>query len=171
MVGVGWGFGRGAFNDNDDTQRIYRDGAVPQMRVGRMAGTHMMIDIYYEGWVVEFGEPPTKIRRGLQNFGLGFAWFPGNPNGPSGGFYMRGGLGIGWTGTGLIPIHEEEKQEHGERLDEWGTGLLIESGYEFWVAGNFAVGLSASYNYFNIDERIVNTAWFASGNLTLNLYF
>jgi hypothetical protein len=171
MVGIGWGFGRGYFNDNDETQRIYRNGAVPQMRIGRMAGQHMMIDIFYEGWVVEFGEPPAKIRRGLQNFGLGFAWFPGNPEGASGGFYLRGGLGIGWTGITLVPVEEEEKQTHGERIDEWGTGFLAESGYEFWVTRNFAAGLSASLNYIDLGRDLVDSAWFASGNLTLTLYF
>ena len=71
----------------------------------------------------------------------------------------------------MIPVEEGGKQEHGERIDDWGTGYLAELGYDFWISGNASVGVSAGYNYFDLDGEIVDTAWFSSMNLTLSLYF
>ena len=176
-VNVGMGIGMGRFDDFDETQRTHRSGVVPQIRIGRMLGRHLMLSVNYQGWVIEFDRygdavlEDAKIRRSLQDITLGLAWFPGNPDGPWGGLYVRAGAGPGWSGTTIIPVLEGEKQEHGERQDDWGTGFIAEAGYEFWISSNSAVGLSASYNYFDLDGEIVKTAWFASANLTLSLYF
>jgi hypothetical protein len=177
MANVGIGIGKGRFDDIDDTQRVYRSGAVPQIRFGRMLGRHFMVSLNYQGWILEFDRSgdivleDAKIRRSLQDFTLGLAWFPGNPESAWGGLYLRAGAGAGWAGTAIIPVHEDEAQEHGERHDDWGTGYLAEFGYDFWISNDAAVGLIASYNYFDLDGDIVKTAWFTSMNLTLSLYF
>jgi opacity protein-like surface antigen len=171
------GIGTGRFDDFDETQRKHQSGAVPQIRFGRMLGRHLNLSVNYQGWMVEFdryGEAEiedAKIRRSLQDLTLGLAWFPGNQEGPWGGLYIRAGAGPGWAGTTIVPVIEDEAQEHGERHDDWGTGYFAEAGYEFWISNNTALGLIASYNYFDIDGDIVKTAWFTSANLTLSLYF
>ncbi len=177
MANVGIGLGKGTFDDIDDTERVYRSGAVPQIRFGRMLGRHFMVSLNYQGWIIEFDRNETvtlegaKIRRSLQDLTLGLTWFPGNPEGWLGGLYLRAGAGTGWAGTAVIPVHEDEAQEHGERHDDWGVGYLAELGYEFWISNNSTVGLNASYNYFDLDGEIVKTAWFSSLSLTLSLYF
>lgn len=177
MVNVGIGIGKGTFDDTDDTQRIHRAGAVPQIRFGRMLGRHFMVSLNYQGWIIEFDRygdkelKDAKIRRSLQDLTLGVTWFPGNAEGPWGGLYIRAGAGPGWAGTAIIPVHEDEAQEHGERHDDWGTGYLAELGYEFWISNNATIGLITSYNYFDLDGEIVKTAWVSSANLTLSLYF
>lgn len=177
MVNVGIGVGKGRFDDTDETERVHPSGAVPQIRFGRMLGRHFMVSLNYQGWVVEFDRyddavlENAKIRRSLQDFTLGLTWFPGNPESAWGGLYVRAGAGPGWAGTAIIPVHEDEAQEHGVRQDDWGAGYLGEIGYDFWISNNATVGLTASYNYFDLDGYYVKTAWFTSANLTLSLYF
>jgi hypothetical protein len=177
MANVGIGLGKGTFDDVDDTERVYRMGAVPQIRFGRMLGQHFMVSANYQGWIIEFDRNETvtlegaKIRRSLQDLTLGLTWFPGSPEGWLGGLYLRAGAGTGWAGTAIVPVHEDEAQEHGERQDDWGIGYLAEFGYEFWISNNSTLGLNASYNYFDLDGEIVKTAWFSSLSLTLSLYF
>jgi len=177
MASVGIGIGKGTFDDIDDTQRVHPSGAVPQIRFGRMLGRHFMLSLNYQGWIIEFDRygdavlEDAKLRRSLQDLTLGLAWFPGNPEGPWGGLYIRAGGGPGWAGTAIIPVHEDEAQEHGERHDDWGTAWFAELGYEFWISNNATVGLITSYNYFDLDGDIVKTAWVSSANLTLSLYF
>jgi hypothetical protein len=177
MANIGIGLGKGTFDDVDDTERVFRMGAVPQIRFGRMLGRHLLLDINYQGWIIEFDQygdveiEDAKIRRSLQNFGMGLAWFPANPEGPWGGLYLRAGAGMGWSGTAVVPVEEGGKQEHGERQDDWGTAYFGELGYEFWISGNSTLGLTATYNYFDIEGAIVNTAWFSAASMTLSLYF
>lgn len=177
MADVGIGLGKGTFDDIDDNERVYRSGAVPQIRFGRMLGQHFMVSLNYQAWIIEFDRNETivlegaKIRRSLQDFALGLSWFPGNPEGLWGGLYLRAGAGTGWAGTAVIPVVEDEAQEHGERHDDWGMAYIGELGYEFWISNNSTIGLNASYNYFDLDGDIVKTAWFSSSSITLSLYF
>jgi hypothetical protein len=171
MAGVGLGIGRGTFIDPAGAESGYRSGVSPQIRIGRMLGQRAMIGFNYDGWLIEYGEVPTKHRRSLQNAALALTLFPGNPEGPWGGLYLRAGAGVGLTGTAEVEIVEGGKQERGERVDEWGVGAVAELGYEFWITDNFAAGLVSAFNYFDIGETIVDTAWFGSAGLTLNLYF
>ena len=171
MVSVAWGIGRGSFTDRSGTEGLYRNGATPVMRVGRMIGSHVMAGVNYGAWVIEYGDIPTKFRRSLQNFDLAVAVFPGNPEGVSGGIYLRAGGGIGWAGEADVDITPNMPQGHGHRLDEWGIGAFAEAGYEFWVFHNFTAGLGVTYNYFQIEEAHVHSAWFASALINLNLYF
>jgi len=177
MINVGMGIGRGDFSDIDEISRSWRNGAVPQIRFGRMLGKHFMVSANYQGWLIEFDQfgdavlQDAKIRRSLQDLSLGLAYFPGNQNTPLGGLYLRVGGGIGWSGTTVVPVIEGGKQGHGIRHEDWGTAWFGELGYEFWISRNAALGLIYSYNYFDIDGDLVNTAWFASLNVTLSLYF
>jgi hypothetical protein len=178
MFGVGFGYGEGRFTDPLGEETGYRKGAAPMIRFGRMLGRHGMLNVNYDAWLIEYDAAPgtisdqrLKIRRSLQNLALAATLFPGNPDGPSGGFYLRAGGGVGCTGTAEVDIELEGKQHHGERIDEWGVGIVGEVGYEFWVSDTVAVGMVGAYNYFDIAESIVDTAWFAAGALTVNVYF
>lgn len=178
MVGVGWGFGRGQFDNGTvgETKpvladEVYRNGSLPQIHVGWKPSTRFMLGAHYEAWMIEFGAPPEKYRRSMQNLGLGLTWFPGNPTGASGGVFLRAGGGLGWSGTAVVPVEEGEAQTHGERADEWGVSLFANGGYEFWISRNSTIGASLTLNYMDIGEDFVDTGWFTGGVLGLSLYF
>lgn len=178
MVGVGWGFGRGHFDNGPVGEgidvladEVYRNGSVPQIHVGWKASKRFMLGAHYEAWMLEFGAPPEKYRRSMQNLALGLTWFPGNPLDASGGIFLRAGGGVGWAGTAEVPVEEDVAQTHGERLDEWGVSVFGNGGYEFWISRNATLGASLSVNYVDIGADIVDTGWFTAGIVNLSLYF
>ncbi len=190
MVGIGWGMGRGVYTTPAGLRQEYSEGGIPLIRVGRMLGSKAMIALNYSGWLMEFdSEGPEgegglgafasdtedstiiKSRRSQQQVALSFYWFPGNPQGASGGVYLRAGGGMGWSGTNLVPIVSGEPQGSGDRIDEWGWGLSAEGGYEFWISGGASLGGGVFYNYMSIRDKSVDDGWFAGAALNLNIYF
>jgi len=183
MIGIGFGAGRGAFENGEaspfylagETQSTYRDGVSPQIRFGRMLGEHFQAGVSYEAWLIEFGvvapDMPDKVRRTIQNLSFAFALFPGNQRGASGGIFLRAGAGLGWVGTGVKEVPIGAPQDEGEREDEWGVGVFTEGGYEFWIAKHLTAGLGATFNYFDIGDEIVDRAWFGAVVFNVNLYF
>ena len=107
--------------------------------------------------MVELGEEPLKFRRILQNLVLAASFYPGKEGTALSGYYVRAGAGMGWAGTGAKKAEQDEPQHKGNRIDEWGTGVFFETGYEFWVAPDATVGLSFVLNGFSINETIVDT--------------
>jgi hypothetical protein len=183
MANVGIGIGRGVFNDQRSSQYVYVNGAVPQVRFGRMINRNMMININYAGWMLEFDYaslifdidrtvgPSYKARRSLQNVGLGLTVFPGDPLTFWGGFYMRGGAGVGWAGTTLVPVDPDTPQGHGDRNDDWGTGYFAEIGWEWWMSDHATFGIEGSVYLFDIGDELVKNAWFGAYSFTLSMYF
>ena len=162
MFGVGFGYGTAQLENGDDTVSEYRGGAAPLVRFGRMLSPHWMVSANWGQWLTELGEPPVKFRRSLQQLGLGVAYFPGDPSSPVYGLFFRAGGGLGWAGTGAKEAIPGEAQHKGERIDEWGVGVFGEAGYEFWITRSVTTGLMATYNWFDIQEDIVERAKFAS---------
>jgi hypothetical protein len=188
MVGVGWGLGRGVFNQPGGDRQEYEDGGTPLIRVGRMLGSKAMVALNYSGWLVEFDQERLdtgaaafsdeagdstiiKNRRSLQQLVLSLCWFPGNEDGVSGGVYLRAGAGMGWAGTNQVPITPGEPQGHGNRIDEWGWGVSAEAGYEFWIHTHATLGVGAFYDYMSVQENIVDDGWFTGASINLNVYF
>ncbi len=182
MVGLGWSVGPGkitnpstipddnfgeAANATDD----YKGGASPSIRFGRMLGRHFMVDANWGEWLVEFGEDPTKYRRTLQTWGLSLTLYPGDPLGFTGGFYVRGGGGLGLAGTAEKAAIEGQAQHRGERADDYGYSVFGEGGYEFWITPHFTAGLNAAAYYYGIDGVYVESAWFSAFGLALNAHF
>jgi hypothetical protein len=175
-VGVGMGLGRGAFDNLNDERSEYRTGVAPMIHIGRALGEQLRMGVSYEAWLIEFGTPspdlPDKTRRILQNLTLAFTVYPGNQSGASGGIFLRAGAGLGWAGTGFKDAVEGEAQDSGERHDEFGFGVFGEGGYEFWISSRATAGLSATFNYFDINgDTFVSKAAFAAVVLNLTLYW
>ena len=171
MFGVGYGYGTGQFENGNDTSSEYRGGAAPQVHFGRMLSTHWMASVNWQQWLTELGDVPFKYRRSLQNLALGIAYFPGDPSGPVYGMFFRAGAGMGWAGTGRKDAVPGEAQHKGERIDEWGIGVFAEAGYEFWITPRVTAGLMVNYNWFDIQETIVERAKFGAGVALLNAYW
>jgi hypothetical protein len=189
MVGVGWGLGRGVFNQPGGDRQEYKEGGIPLIRVGRMLGSKTMLAVNYTGWLIEFDEERMatggattfsdeqedstiiKNRRSLQQLVLSLYWFPGHQDGASGGVYLRAGAGMGWAGTNQVPITPGQPQGHGDRIDEWGWGVSAEAGYEFWIHTHATLGVGAFYNFMSVQETIVDDGWFTGASLNLNIYF
>lgn len=191
MVGVSYGMGRGIFKDAGGDRQEYTEGGIALIRVGRMVGSKAMVALNYSGWIIEFSDTTwdwvsdsgahfyasdsdsvvLKNRRSQQQLALSLYWFPGNPQGASGGVYLRAGAGMGWAGTNELLIESDNPQGHGSRIDEWGWGVSAEGGYEFWVAGNASLGAAAFYSYMSIQDTIVDNGWCAGASMNLNIYF
>ncbi len=186
MVGIGLGIGDGEFTDSEGTTGKADNGLTPQMRVGRMLGRHWQLGVEYQGWLTEVGatlEDTTeagiagiKLRRSLQNWLLAATWYPGNEASAWGGFYLKAGAGYALGGTAAVLLEEnpdtgEIEQEHGERVDESGVGLVFGLGYEFRVTSTFAAGLAITANSQDIGEYFIDEASFGSAALVANWYF
>jgi hypothetical protein len=189
MVGIGWGIGSGIFNSPNGSQQEYKEGGIPLIRVGRMLGSKTMLAVNYSGWMLEFDEERLKTgdaarfydeaedstiikdRRSQQQFVLSLYWFPGNPEGASGGVYIRAGAGLGWASANKVPITPGEEQGDGDRIDEWGWGVSAETGYEFWVHKHATLGAGVFYDYMSIQETIVDDSWFTGVSMNFNIYF
>lgn len=186
MVGIGLGIGDGEFTDSEGTTATADNGLTPQMRCGRMLGRHWQIGIDYQGWLTEVGTTDLdtlgidadglKLRRSLQNWLLTATWFPGNEDSGWGGFYLKAGAGYALGGTALVLLEEnpetgEIEQEHGERYDESGLGLVLGAGYEFRLTSTFAAGLAITANSQSIGEFFIDEATFGSAALVGNWYF
>jgi hypothetical protein len=176
QVGAGWAWGRGKFEAPGGSEQDYRDGASAQIRLGYRLGRFVMVGADYQGWSIEFGElsdtQPDKFRRVVQSVTASVTLFPGKPETVLGGFYLKGGAGYGWAGTGAREVEIGTEQGHGERVDEFGTGYFTELGYEFFVSDHFTIGAGAAWNYFDIGgDQFVDKAWFGAGIVNFNLYF
>jgi hypothetical protein len=175
-LGAGWNFGRGTFEDPSGERLRYREGSASQIRFGRALGDHFQVGMDYQGWAIEWGELvndfPYKIRRSLQNVSATVTVIPGKPGTAFGGWYLRGGAGLGWAGTGAKEVHLGEETHGGEREDEWGVGFLAETGYEIWVVRHFSTAPSVAFNYFEIGgDTFVERAGFAVAQVTFTAYF
>lgn len=170
-TGVGLGYGRGTFEDPAGNRSSYRGGPAFQVRFDRTLGQHAALGVYYDTWMIEYGDVPTKYRNVQQGLGAGFTCYPGSPTNPTGGIFLRASGGMGWVGIAEKPAIPGEAQQEGERVDEWGYTMNFDAGYEFWIAKSFTAGLAATFGYVGIDETLVDRAGFAALVLDLNFYF
>jgi hypothetical protein len=183
-VGVGFGLGHGVFRNVSGTifykyygsTSSYDLGVTPEIQFGRMLGEHYQVGLTYEAWMTEFGDVnvglPAQWRRSMQNFAVSFAVFPGNQHGASCGIFLRAGVGLGWTGTGVKEVIQGQAQGEGARKDDYGWSAFGEGGYEFWIRQNASVGLSVTFNYMDVSgDYYVNKAGFASIVTNFNVYW
>jgi opacity protein-like surface antigen len=183
MLGVSIGFGRGNFENADGSKSEYRDGIIPQYRIGKMLSSRVMLNFELQDWLIEGGrvdeagdESVDKIRRSLQTWTLALAVYPGNPNNAWSGLYFRAGAGVGLAGTAFITLTEELEQVNPDnRKDDFGFGAVGSVGYEFWILKNVTTAVASSINYVSVsnsDDNLVDKAWFyVPISFNLNWYF
>ncbi len=172
LVGVSFGYSEGNIAWGNENQGGYRGGATPQIRFGRMISSSFALGLDYNGWMLEKGVVPVKLRSSLQSVSLTGTWYPGQGGSALDGFYLRGGAGYAWAGLTFIEIDEEPHehvplyQEHGTRFDESGLALNFMVGYEFRMSRIFAAGLGLGFNYLSIGRDIYDSAYYFPFTLT-----
>jgi len=176
VLGIGMGYGRGAFERPTGVRDSYRNGAAPAIHFARLFGQHVAVGLTYEGWMLEFGSAVTdtvavKVRRNLQTFGAAVTVYPGSPTNATNGIFLRATAGWGWAGTAGLLVESGEPQHNAPRIDEWGLGTSASAGYEFWIARNFTAGLGVGFNYLDLGGQLVDRGAFAAMLLNVNLYF
>ncbi len=162
MVGVSYGGARGAATFADGRNGEAEDGVSPQMRLGRMVTDRLAVGVAYTGWMYETGELPIKYRYTSQQIMAAATWYP-----RGGGFYVRGGVGLGWMSEVEVEILADEEQGHGDRETDTGPGIELNVGYEFRVARAMAAGVGVGYNHQFMDGHVYESAF--SVPVTLNL--
>ena len=100
LVGVSYGYSEGNIEWAPEGLGSdgYGGGATPQIRVGKMMSSRFALGLDYNGWMLEDGEVPLKVRSSLQNVSLTGTWYPGGEGSALAGFYLRGGAGYAWAG-------------------------------------------------------------------------
>ena len=176
--GLGFGPARGVAWTNDEGW-FWDTGASPQIRAGRMLGRRFSVGIDAQTWFNEIGtagdDVPLQLKLRLTGhlWALAFSWYPGEADGPWGGFFTRAGAGPAIANFALaIPDPEDPlgARELQARIDEWGWGMLLAVGYEARISQHFAAGLQLSSNHLWIDETI-SRVWFGGPVLQFLWYF
>lgn len=170
MFGVAYGYSAGRITLANESEGTAKGGATPQVRFGHVLGEHAALGVEYNGWMLEDGLAELKVRSSLQQVLLAGTWYPGNRDHYSGGFYVRGGVGLGWGSLAVVEIVDQIQQE-GERVDETGLALMAGIGYEFRIARNVAAGMGAGFNYLTIDKDIYKSGWFTPFTGTVSWYW
>lgn len=172
FVGVSYGYSQGHIDWGNENQGGYGGGATPQIRFGKMVSPSFALGLDYNGWMLEKGVVPVKLRSSLQSVSLTGTWFPGQGGSALDGFYLKGGAGFAWAGLTLVEIDEEPQdhvpldQEHGTRSDESGLAVNLMVGYEFRMSRSFAAGLGLGVNYLSIGKDIYDSAYYFPFTLT-----
>ncbi len=173
QIGLSYGYSSGniTLSDAFDSYEGTGDGgATPQWRLGHMVGRHFALGVEYSGWMLEGGDAERKIRSSLQQAVITGTWYPGQPDNVLGGLYLRAGVGLGWGSVADVEIIDQI-QEHGDRLDESGLGILTSLGYEFRITSDVAAGLGVGFNYLSINKDFYESGWFTPVTGTLTWYW
>lgn len=170
QLGFSYGYSSGRITLANAAEGTGEGGATPQIRLGHSIGSHFALGVEYNGWMLEGGDAAEKIRSSLQQVMVAGTWYPGQPERAGGGFYVRAGVGLGWGSVALVEI-VDQVQEHGDRVDETGLGLLAGIGYEFRITSNVAAGMGVGFNYLSIDGDVYESGWFTPVTATLAWYW
>jgi hypothetical protein len=179
------------------------DGVIPQIRFGWVfIPNRLMISFENKQWVYEQGldqqiaddlglcVPPNgpapdscivKLRTNVQQFSFALTWFPGSVTGPTGGLFLKAGMG--WANarfSTLRPSTEEEFEATGGNefepydgfpVDDGGLAVFGELGYELRIWRGLAAGLNFTYSYYDIGGEVFQKAETVGTALNLNWYW
>jgi hypothetical protein len=171
-LGLGFGMGRAEVNYfGGDIQQEFRQGVSTEWRLGKMLNRKVALTFDYQGWLIEDGNLDTRLRQGLQSWGLGLTWYPGNPQTAWGGMFIR--LGGGWALANIAAtsLDEDLHETDEERIDEWGYSASGTIGYEFFVSDTVAMGPTLNFAYLSIDKDIADNGRWLTFSLLGSWYF
>lgn len=193
LVGVSLGVGPGkvtvldpAADEVEYYNTDWQEGMTPGFRFGWIfIPNRLMLSFENKQWLNEQAAPGAlavedeiiKLRTNAQHYSFALTWFPGSITGPTGGIYLKGG--VGWANARFTVLQAlDEPSEHGDTFeeeflnDDAGLAMFGEMGYEFRIFSPFAAGVGVSYNYLDLPDGLVfkDTKTLAVG-LTMNWYF
>jgi len=169
QLGFSYGYSPGRVTLANGAEGEQDGGATPQIRLGHRIGRKFALGLEYSGWLVEGGDAELKLRSSLQQLTVAGTWYPGDPTQASGGFYMRGGIGLGWAS--LSAYDPEVSLQTGNRIDESGLAIMATVGYELRISRAVAAGVSLGYNYLSINKDLYESGWFTPVAINLAWYW
>jgi len=145
--GVGGGSAEATFsNDGDSVSSDRQGGGAGAFRIGFALRPDLTLALESSAWVhketvVVLGED-VDATWSLSSTVVGLTWYP-----QAGGFYLRGGLGLGRVAL--------ELEEGGLNVtaDDVGLGLLGGLGYEWRLTRKFALGPQLTAGFINLGEE------------------
>lgn len=174
-LGIGIGMGRADVQYlGGDVKEKLREGVNTEWRLGKMLNRNFALTFDYQGWVLEDGDLSSysaRFRQGLQIWGAGLAWYPGNPANGWGGTVFRLSSGAALANFAITVLDENLLESEEARLDEWGWGVNLSGGYEFFVTDTFAVGPMLNVGYLAIDEALVDRGTWVTVTVLGSWYF
>ena len=166
MIGLNLGGGTAEAKLEGDGFEVSGDdrvgGGAGNFRLGYAISPKLVIGYESSAWLREeevsgFGSDLTSTTTLMVN-AVALTWFPAE-----GGFFLRGGLGIGTY---------REKLESGNlslEFDDHGVGVSMALGYEFRLTRTFALGPQLDLAYVNIGE--VEATDFEGDTVTADVTF
>ena len=158
-LGIGFGMGRAHVDYlAGSVSEDLREGVNTEWRIGKMLTPKLALTFDYQGWMLEEGDLTryaARFRQGLQVWGLGLTWYPGNPETAWGGMYFRLSGGPALANLAITGVDVDDPiGSHGdqERLDEWGWGIGGSAGYEFFVTDTVGIGPALNFSYQSIQS-------------------
>jgi hypothetical protein len=120
-----------------------------------MLSERLALTFDYQGWMLEDGDLSrlsARIRQGLQVWGPGLTWYPGNPENGWGGMYLRASGGFALANLAITVLDDDLLEVEEERIDEWGWAIAASIGYEFFVTDSVGIGPALNFAYLSIES-------------------
>ena len=171
-LGLGFGMGRAEVSYlGGVVEEDFREGVSTEWRLGKMLNRKLALTFDYQGWLIEDGNLGVRLRQGLQSWGLGLTWYPGNPENAWGGMFVRVGGGWALANLAATTLDEDLHEVEEERIDEWGVAASGTIGSEFFVTNTVAMGPTLNFAYLWIDEELADEGRWLTFSLLGSWYF
>ena len=166
MTGIQLGVGQAKLTVNDPNNpgasldRSWEQGMMPGLRFGWVfIPNKLMVSFENKQWIDEQpapdelveaiapDEPFLKLRANVQHFTLALTWFPGKPENPWGGLWLKAGGGFANARFTVLRLTTEDEQMYGDKFhkliknDDAGVAAFAELGYELRIIKPMAAGL------------------------------
>ena len=176
MAGVGIGYGPSkifAGPQLDNLETAWTGGIAPQIRLAHRLGGRTMLGFSLNDWMEEQGATDPNVRVNTQNLNATLTWYPGHPEGVTGGIFLH--AGVGFANARLVKrervVTATDSTEVETHEDEGGVGLMFGGGYEFRLTPAFAIGADVTANHQSISQELIDHNWYVPVTLRLNWYF
>ena len=174
-LGLGFGMGRAhVAYFSGDREESFREGVNTEWRLGKMLSPKLALTFDYQGWMIEGGdltEVNARYRQGLQVWGPGLTWYPGNPANAWGGMYFRMSGGFALANLAETALTEDLEEDDERRLDEWGWAIGGSAGYEFFVTNTVGIGPAVNFSYLHIKEELADQGRWLTLTILGSWYF
>lgn len=164
MLGISAGAGPGTIHNGASDRTMEEWGGVLMLRGGGMIHPHVLFHLEMEGWFRDLLVGSSSYKVDLFQYSLALTWYPFDPATRSGGWWLRGGLGL--ANVRVEPDGALSDQSY----TEGGWNGLLAAGYEFRIGRTLALGLGVSFNGLGINGSVFGDGRWAALSADLNWY-